>query len=193
MSDEDRQRWNRRYAERGIDWDANSWLQALSEQIRPDRPGALALDVACGNGRNSVQLARLGYAVDAWDVSDVGLGLLRAHLDELIAAGEHLDVRPRQVDLDAATIPPGQYDLVANVFFLDRRLFPAYVAALRPGGWLVFETFVDLGDDRRAHVRPEHLLRPGELRTAFAALDLVRYEEDAERGTARLLARKPRK
>ena len=191
MSGEDRERWNRRYSERNLDWESSSWLQAVIDEIRRERPGGLALDVACGNGRNAIQLARLGYAVDAWDVSDVGLALLREYLDELAAAGEHLDVRPRQVDLDAAAIPAGQYDLVVNVFFLDRRLFPAYVAALRPGGWLVFETFVDLGDGRRAHVRPEHMLRPGELRAAFAALDLTRYEEDAESGTARLLARKP--
>ena len=190
MSEEDRQRWNRRYSERSLDWAPNAWLQAVSDEIRPERPGALALDVACGNGRNAIELARLGYAVDAWDVSDVGLALLRDRLDELAATGERLDVRPRQVDLDAATIPPGRYHLVANIFFLDRRLFPAFVAALRPGGWLVFETFADFGEGRRAHVRPEHRLRPGELREQFAALDVVRAEEDAERGTARLLARK---
>ena len=190
MSWEDRERWNRRYSERSLDWEPNSWLQSLGDEIRSATPGALALDVACGNGRNAIQLARLGYAVDAWDISDIGLRLLRERLDGLTAAGEHLDVRPRRIDLDAATIPPGQYDLVANIFFLDRRLFSAYLAALRPGGWLVFETFVDLGDGRRAHVRPEHLLRRGELRVAFAALEVVRYEEDAGRGTARLLARK---
>ena len=190
MSAEDRERWNRRYSERSLDWEPSSWLQTVSDEIRPERPGARALDLACGNGRNAIHLVRLGYAADAWDVSDVGLGLLREHLDELAGAGEQLDVRPRQIDLDAATIPPSQHDLIANVFFLDRRLFPMYVDGLRPGGWLVFETFVDLGDGRRAHVRPEHMLRPGELREAFAALDLVRYEEDPERGTVRLLARR---
>ena len=230
MSEEDRERWNRRYAERTMDWDPSSWLLAVGEDVRSRESGALALDVACGNGRNAIHLARLGYAVDAWDVSDVGLGLLRERLAELAApaAGAHpaeptvgmhatesagskhpdehrpaselpkpapsdsrLDVRPRQIDLDAAALPPGHYDLIANIFFLDRRLFPAYVAALRPGGRLVFETFVALGDGRRAHVRPEHMLRPGELRAAFVALDILRYDEDAERGTARLLGRKP--
>ena len=191
MSSEDRERWNRRYSERTADWDPNSWLLAVGDEIRPEWAGARALDVACGNGRNAIHLARLGYAVDAWDVSDVGLGQLGERLAELAGAGERLDVRPHQIDLDAAMIPPGQYDLVANVFFLDRRLFPAYVAALRPGGRLAFETFADVGDDRRAHVRPEHMLRLGELREAFVALDILHYEEDAERGTARLLARKP--
>ena len=188
MSREDRERWNRCYSDRTIDWDPNSWLLAVTDEIRAERPGALALDVACGNGRNAIQLARLGYAVDAWDVSDVGLSLLREHLAELTAADERLDVHPLQVDLDAATIPPDRYDLIVNVFFLDRRLFPAYVSALRPGGRLVFETFANYGDGRRAHVRPEHMLRLDELREAFADLEMIRYEEEAERGTARLLA-----
>ncbi|MDP8924001.1 MAG: SAM-dependent methyltransferase [Chloroflexota bacterium] len=190
MSKEDRERWNRRYAERTLDWEPNSWLLAVSDEIRPEKPGARALDIACGQGRNSIQLARLSYAVDAWDISDVGLGRLRERLDALAAAGERLDVRPRLVDLDQATMPPSRYALLANIFFLDRRLFPMYLAALRPGGWLVFETFVDLGDGRRALVSPEHMLRPGELRDAFAALGVLRYEEDAKRGTARLLARR---
>ena len=190
MSDEDREHWDRRYADRDPDWSPNAWLVAVGEQLRPTRPGAPALDVACGYGRNAVWLAGLGYAVDAWDVSPVGLGYLRDRLAQLAESGRPLDVRPRVVDLDDAAIPPASYDLIANLMFLDRRLFPLYAAGLRPGGLLAFETFVNLGDARRAHVRPEHLLRSGELRDAFAALDVLRYEEDAERGTARLLARK---
>jgi tellurite methyltransferase len=190
VTDADRERWNARYADSRMGWEPSHWLVEVSDELRPARAGAAALDAACGNGRNSIALARLGYAVDAWDVSDAGLGLLRSRLDELSAAGEALDVRPRRVDLDDAEIPAGRYDLVANVMFLDRRLFPRYAAALRPGGLLVFETFVD-GPGRKRHVSPDHLLRPGELPEAFAALDVLRYVEDAERGTARLLARKP--
>lgn len=190
MSKDDRERWNRRYAARDLKWSPNSWLAEVADEIRPSRPDALALDVACGYGRNAIRLAELGYAVDAWDVSDVGLGLLRDRLTELAGAGRALDVRPREIDLDGAAIPPATYDLIANILFLDRRLFPLYADSLRPGGLLLFETFVDLEDGRRADIRPEHLLRPGELAQSFGALDVLQYGEDAERGTARLLARK---
>jgi len=65
--------------------------------------------------------------------------------------------------------------------------------ALRPGGLLAFETFVKHPLGRQSEVSPEHLLQPGELRSAFEALglDTIKYEEGGLGGTARLLARKP--
>ena len=39
--------------------------------------GGDAADLACGRGRNSWYLASLGFAVDAYDVSSVGLDLAR--------------------------------------------------------------------------------------------------------------------
>jgi hypothetical protein len=74
----------------------------------------------------------------------------------------------------------------------DRDLWSGMAGALRPGGLLAFETFVDLPGGRTSEVSPEHLLQPGEPRTAFEALGLetVLYDEDGPRGTARLLARR---
>lgn len=37
-------------------------------------------------------------------------------------------------DLDAWRPVRGQYDVVVNAFFLNRRLYPALRAAVRPGG-----------------------------------------------------------
>jgi tellurite methyltransferase len=147
----------------------------------------------CGGGRNAIWLAERTWAVDAWDLSDVGLAILSRELDARAARGAPLEVYPQQLDLDEAAIPQGVYDLVLNIMFLDRRLWPPLVAALRPGGLLVFQTFVDAPGGRTSEVSPEHLLQPGELRTAFEALGLetVTYDEAGERATARLLARKP--
>ncbi len=191
MAEADRRRWDERYRSSEYDFTPNSWVADLAERVRPARPGARALDVACGGGRNALFLARLGYAVDAWDISEVGLALLRAELERRVAAGEALDVRPRRVDLDRAVLPTAEYALVLVLFFLDRTLWPRLARALKPGGLLLYETFVDLGDASRPHVRPEHKLRPGELPAAFATLDVDEYVEDAEAGTARLLARRP--
>ena len=192
MADDDRRRWDERYRAADYDFTPHRTLVDLAERLRPRRVGARALDVACGGGRNAIFLAELGYAVDAWDVSDVGLAILRRELDRRAAAGTRLAVRPRRVDLDVATIPPERYELVLVLFFLDRALFPRLARALKPGGLLLYETFVDLGDGARPHVRPEYKLRPGELAAALAALDVHEYVEDAEAGTARLLARRPR-
>lgn len=197
MADEDRQRWNTRYADRyaarDYSWEPTRWLPEIEARLQPPRLGARALDLACGGGHNTVWLAERGWSVDAWDLSDVGLDILRRKLDEQAAAGAPLDVTPRQIDLDTATLPPSAYDLILNLLFLDRRLWPLMAEALRPGGLLAFETFVDVGPGSRPSVRPEHLLQPDDLRAAFERLGLetLTYDEDADRATARLLSRRP--
>jgi SAM-dependent methyltransferase len=199
VAEADRERWNRRYTERyearDYAFEPTHWLPEIEAQLRPPRRDARALDLACGGGRNAVWLAERGWTVDAWDLSDVGLAILGRELDQRAAIAAPLEVYPQQVDLDAATLPTAAYDLVLNLLFLDRRLWPSLVAALRPGGLLAFETFVNLPAPagRRSEVSPEHLLQPGELREAFDALGLatVAHDEDGLRGTARLLARRP--
>jgi tellurite methyltransferase len=197
MAEEDRERWNRRYRERyearDYRWEPSRWLAEIEADLMPPLPGARALDLACGGGRNAVWLAERGWSVDAWDLSDVGLDLLRRKLAEDEGAGRALDVRPHQTDLDQATLPAESYDLIVNMLFLDRRLWPSIATALQAGGRLLFETFVDIGPGRRPSVSPEHLLAPGELRRAFEALGLetLLFDEEATRGTARLLARRP--
>ena len=197
MAQSDRERWNRRYseryAERRISWKPSSWLIEIQEKLEPPHAGARALDLACGIGRNSLWLAERGWSVDAWDLSDVALEILTRELCEREKRGAASIVQTRQVDLDRVEIPSSIYDLILNVQFLDRCLWPALASALRPGGLLVFETFVALRGGRESEVSPRHLLQPGELREAFETLglEIVAYDETNERGTARLLARRP--
>ena len=197
MADADRERWNGRYTDRYTQRDytfrPSSWLLEIEGQLRPSRPDARALDLACGGGRNAVWLAERRWIVDAWDLSDVGLAILSRELDERAARGAPIEVYPQQLDLDEATVPQAVYDLVLNIMFLDRRLWPSLAASLQPGGLLAFQTFVDAPGGRTSEVSPEHLLQPGELRASFEELGLetVRYDEHGERLTARLLARKP--
>ena len=61
--------------------------------------------------------------------------------------------------------------------YLHRPLLPAIVAAVAPGGLLIYETFA-VGNERFGRPRnPDFLLRPGELLDAVAGqLDIVAYE-----------------
>lgn len=189
MSEQDRRRWNERYLAGRYDLRPAASLVGLAPRLRPRR-GARALDLACGAGRNALFLAELGYHVDAWDVADVALAVLRAELDRRAAAGQPLAVTPLQVDLDTAELPAATYDLVLDYYFLDRRLFPAMAATLRPGGLLLCETYVDSARGREHIANPAHLLQRGELPRAFASLDIIEYIEDEAAGTARILARR---
>ncbi len=150
-------------------------------------PGA-ALDVACGRGRHALLLARHGFRVTAVDRDVQALDALAA-----AAAAERLVVTTLCRDLEAEPLPPGPWDVVLNFRYLQRSLAPALAAALRPGGFLVFETFTT-AQAAFGHPRnPDFLLRPDELRGMFPTLVVVDYEEgvrdDAE-AVASLLARR---
>jgi tellurite methyltransferase len=185
MSDADRERWNRRHSAAELDWRPSSWLHAHEALIRPRQSNLLALELACGTGQNALYLARLGYQVDAWDISNVALDLLGA---QLAASEESLRVTRRQVDLDLASIPTTMYDLVLDINFLERRLFNAMAEALRPDGLLLVRVLMrkPAGDDRT----PWYLLEPGELRAAFAHLETLEYIEDPLEGCAAVVARR---
>lgn len=197
MAEQDRARWNRRYrdryAARPPSWTPSAWLVGIEDHLRPPCSGARALDLACGIGRHALWLAERGWTVDAWDASDVAVEILNAELERRARDGRPLEVTARVIDLDDLLLQATTYDLVANVFFLDRRLWGGIASALKPGGLLAFETFVAVPGGRRSEVSPEHLLQPGELRSAFErlGLEIVAYAEEADRGAASLLARKP--
>jgi len=148
--------------------------------------GGRALDLACGPGRNALWLAAQGYAVDAIDISAVGLEMGRAE-----AQRRGLVVNFIQADLDHYTLPVAACDLVAVFHFLDRRLLPDIGAALRPGGWLFYETF----NLRKRAFKPEmpldYLLQPGELEAAFAHLSVIETGHHPAQRTSFLVARAP--
>jgi len=106
--------WDRFYADRGkgvpffrpvpdeslVAWHADG-------RIAP-RPGARALDLGCGPGRNAVWLAQQGYQVDAVDLSPAALDWGRERADE---AG--VGVAFSRADIFALE-PEAPYDLVVD-------------------------------------------------------------------------------
>ena len=69
----DRDRWDARHmAADDVDPRPSELLDAFAQRLPP---GGRALDLACGRGRNAVHLARLGFLVDAVDVSTIGLAM----------------------------------------------------------------------------------------------------------------------
>lgn len=118
--------------------------------------GGPVLDLACGNGRHSRLFLDRGHAVTALDI-DVG-----ALTDLRTRAGLEL----LQVDLEDGRPFPLAGRAFAGIVvtnYLYRPLFPALLAAIAPGGVLIYETFA-LGNERFGRPRnPDHLLKPGEL------------------------------
>jgi tellurite methyltransferase len=191
-----RDRWNERYAQPDRPWLPelpSEWLVAHSALLAG---GGRALDVACGDGRNALYLAQLGYMVDAIDVSDVAIEALRR---ETAQRGLTMTIVPHVVDLEREPLPAGPYDVIVMTNFLQRDLFAPLQDALAPGGLLVFETLARCHVDELGHsFNPAYLVEPGELPAALDRLEVVDHREGVvqrsggARGVAGIVARRPR-
>ncbi|MBI5485514.1 MAG: class I SAM-dependent methyltransferase [Deltaproteobacteria bacterium] len=185
----DRIKWNKRFASEDsfLGTRPSPFLSREIDRIKLLAPGARALDIACGEGRNSVFLAQNGFQVTGLDISDVGLskGVKRAE-----AAGVQVDFK--QVNLDGYCLAE-TYDLILNFNFLLRSLIPAELQALAPGGLLLFDTILESPQLLASH-NPDYFLRKGELVRIFEAYpgDILFAEESfsGDMPTARVLFRK---
>ena len=190
-----RRRWNERYAQPDREWLPETpaeWLVAHRDLLTG---GGRALDVACGDGRNALYLAQLGYMVDAIDVSDVAIDALRATVE---ARGLTMTIAPRVVDLEREPLPSGPYDVIVMLNFLQRDLFEPTTQALAPDGLLLFETLARAHVDELGHsFNPAYLIERGELLDAFGHLEVVDHHEGvaqrsgSPRGVAGIVARRP--
>jgi len=182
--------WETRYGARTEDA-IRAPSQFLVEQMRRLPPGR-ALDVACGDGRHALHLARHGWTVEAIDFAHAGLARLLG-----IAGHERVPIAALQADLEHYPLPRERYDVVVNIRFLQRTLFNPLKTALRRGGVLVFETFI-VDQRQLGHPRnPAFLLDRGELRSRFDDFAILSYDEgrrETESGPAflaRMLAQRP--
>ncbi len=131
-------------------------------------PGSEVLDLACGAGRHVRWLAARGHRVLAVDRDTVALAGLRDVAQTLAA------------DLESGPWPLAgrQFGAVVVTHYLWRPLLPHIVAAVAPGGVLLYETFA-LGQASVGRPRnPDFLLRPGELLDAVRpALRVIAFED----------------
>jgi len=199
MSGSDRDKWNDRYR-RGA-YRERRHPSVLVKEYVPDifasqqNSGAelRALDLACGAGRNALYLARLGYRVDALDVSSEALA--RA---EQAARAEALPISCVVHDLDHG-LPRGlrDYDLILIMRYLDLSLVASVVERLSPGGYLICEAHLASAEPVIGPRDAAFRAQPGELRAAATGLDIAEYWEGSTQdpdgravALARLVARR---
>ena len=166
----DRIKWNEKYREKEYPTEPSGIVRDFFSLAR----GGTALDIAAGSGRNALFLAEHGFVVDAVDIAEEGLALV---------AGRHPAIRTICADLDTFDIPGGRYDLILNVLYLNRRLFPQIREGLKPGGLLIFETLLELpgGAGHDDHCR-DYFLRDNELLHSFLSLRILHYHEECGTG-----------
>ena len=132
-------------------------------------PGAAVLDLACGGGRHARYFAARGAMVDAVD-RDAGAGAALAGVDR---------VRFLAADLEGGPWPYAgrRFDAVIVTNYLHRPLFGPLLAALAPGGVLIYETFAQGNAQFGKPSNPVFLLAPGELLRHCASLHVLAYED----------------
>jgi len=165
------------------------WVGQLARELDAPRAHSRALDVAAGRGRHSTVIALAGFRTFGVDVD---LGALRDARAACRAA--HTSLLAWCANLTQYSLPVQWFDVVVVTRYLQRDLFPALQQTVRPGGFLIYETFTTAQRALNSGPRsPDHLLEPDELRTRF---DLpgwqVRHYEETQtpEAVARLAAHK---
>jgi SAM-dependent methyltransferase len=181
-------RWNRRFD--GDDFvfgtEPNQWLRRHAASLLAH---GRILCVADGEGRNSVWLAKQGFQVDAFDISEVGLAKARK-----LAAHAGVAVNYQVADCDSFAWPVAAYDGIVAIFVqfadpdLRRRLFCHMVASLKAGGVLILQGYTpkQLEYKTGGPSAVSHLYTETMLREAFAQLeviDLRQYETELSEGS----------
>jgi SAM-dependent methyltransferase len=131
--------WDQRYSSETYVYgkEANAFFSAQLEAMNPGRlllPGE-------GEGRNAVHAAGLGWEVEAFDQSRMGLSKALALASEYNVRFSYRVCRMEDFDFSQ-----DRYDLVALLFFhahADKRseLHRKAVRSLKPGGKLILEAF----------------------------------------------------
>ena len=156
MTEQDREKWNSKYQKNY----GNSDPSEILEKYISLASHGNALDLACGNGRNSKFLVQKGFQVDAVDISNIAI-------NHLVGKDPRINVICE--DVDTWQIPQDRYQIIINIRFMDRRLFPMIQKGLNLGGVLIFESFID--------EKKDYCLKPNELLNAFESFHVVYYEE----------------
>jgi len=155
-----------------------------------------ALDLGCGEGRDSFVLARNGFEVVALDISQTGIEKLRDQ-----AAATALPIACSVCDARQYDFPIDAFDFVSCVTLLDH-LTPNEGAAviegikrsLRPLGHVFVEVFtvddpgymqrksIDLVSECASAI--QHYFEKEELRAHFADFEVLQYKEEVELDTS---------
>lgn len=170
------QMWDGRYTERGAVWgsEPNRFLVDIASDLEP----GTALDLGCGQGRNALWLASLGFTVTGLDLSPVAVGQA-----EEMAAELGVDATFKAVDL-MAWDPEGQvWDLVLLAYIhlpdaMRKEVHATAVRAVAPGGRIVViaHHLDNLESGTGGPSNPDWLFTQAQLADDFSSLDIVRNE-----------------
>lgn len=146
----------------------SAWFAWHAGVIRPE---SRVVDLACGRGRHAIAAASLGAAVVAVDADPDRIAAGRR-------AGRSLPIEWVCADLRTFPLEPNTFNVVMVFNYLDRGRMPDIRVAVKPGGFLLCETFLEA---QREHgwgpTSDDHLLKPGELLWLVEPFEIILARE----------------
>jgi SAM-dependent methyltransferase len=141
--DAERELWNERFRQSiGFKLTAN---QTLIDAVKGRKPGA-ALDLAMGQGRNAIYLAKQGWRVTGVDISDEGIRIAKE-----TAAKDKVKLDTIAADLDTWDLGKNRWELVTMIYAGDdAKLVERIKPSLKKGGLFVLEYFHKESDAAKA-------------------------------------------
>jgi SAM-dependent methyltransferase len=158
----------------------SGWVQRWSHLVPP---GGSVLDIACGQGRHMKWFAEKGHTVTGVDRSPTAIESA-ADFGEAVLA----DIENSPWPLMNGT-QVRKFSAVIVTNYLWRDLFPVIAQSVAPGGLLIYETFAKGNETLGKPSRPDFLLQPAELLSAFEELHIVAFEDGFLDNPPRLVQR----
>ena len=151
-------------------------------------PGASALSVADGEGRNSVFMAEQGLAVTALEFAPTAITRARA-----LAAEKSVEVDFREADVLARDWESDAYDLTVGIFIQftgpegRRRIFDGMKHATKPGGLVMLHGYTpeQLAHGTGGPPFAENMYTEAMLGADFAGWEILEcraYEREVQEG-----------
>lgn len=152
------------------------------------------LDLACGKGQNGLYLKQYNIDILFADIQQV-------HLDHLV---KHENIAPSNVwcadfesetQIDAIELSKKQLQGVIVFRYLHRPLFEALKQSIKPGGFIIYETFTEQNKEFGRPNNDQFLLKKDELKSLFKDWEILFYFEgikhNPDRAIAQIVCRKP--
>ena len=174
---------------------ASPFFLAAAPHLRSAASLGPVLDLACGRGRHTLASAQSGLTAIGLDRNAEALQALTRDAQ---ATGLPVHCIRSDMESDAGfPLRPGSLGGVLVFRYLWRPACAQIAALLKPGGWLLYETFtVRQRQWNQGPRNPDYLLEEGELPQLFPQLQVQEFKEtpgtpEQPTALASLLAQRP--
>jgi SAM-dependent methyltransferase len=174
MSEFEKKEWTSRWSQKayGRSPQPSSLVATWASRL----PMGRAIDLACGDGRNALHLAELGFLVDALDISQPALSLVKKAAFE-----KGLVIETIVDDLDYYKLPLDTYDLINVGFYMNHKLITEIKDSLKANGFVIYQQHYVIDQQVSGPSSKEFRLLNNEALKRFADFRVHYFSEGVEK------------